>query len=365
MTKNVEGAMYRSLHAAILLTFLVAHAKLQAPKKDLKFWNNGRILSDEPRGQWPVDSVKCLYVQDWSYWFRKKGMQTSTDDVIVAFVASYPEFGTSSSLLNDPIICSDMKAVDSKVNCYVDLGCGVGSTLLLVSSVLRPKVFSIGVEAQEQSVRLLQRTIQELPNDAPLIMVAHEDIRGLNPKSVIQMDNVDSSQSISPLESLLPNQSLAGQCDLITANPPYAPLQSGTLCKDSQRRSARFELRGGVEEYLVTAEALLSASGRFVLAFWSRDDDRVMKAVAAVETLEVHRRFDVLMGESGRSDPHLSVYDIRFKSPNDGSIVAKQCEISKLDITRDPVTMGLNNNYKAIRSLLGCAARPLKERSNT
>jgi hypothetical protein len=40
---------------------------------------------------------------------------------------------------------------------------------------------------------------------------------------------------------------LRHRCDLITANPPYAPLQSGTLCKDAQRRSARFELRGGVE----------------------------------------------------------------------------------------------------------------------
>ena len=362
--------MCRSLQAAIFLTFLSAYAKLQAPKKDLKFWNNGRILQDEPRGQWPVDSVNCLYVRDWSYWFRMKGMQTSTDDVIVAFVAAYPEFDTSSSLLSDPIIASDIKAVNSKVNYYVDLGCGVGSTLLLVSSVLRPKVFSLGVEAQEQSVRLLQRTIRELPDNAPLIMVAHEDIRSLNPKFGEQtlpglIDDINLPQSISPLESLLPNQLLAGQCDLITANPPYAPLQSGTLCKDSQRRSARFELRGGVEEYLITAEALLSADGRFVLAFWSRDDDRVMKAVAAVETLEVHRRFDILMGESGRSDPHLSVYDIRFKCPNNGFIVTKQCEILELDITRDPVTKGLNNNYKTIRNLLGCAARPLKERSNT
>jgi tRNA1(Val) A37 N6-methylase TrmN6 len=38
----------------------------------------------------------------------------------------------------------------------------------------------------------------------------------------------------------------------------------GTLCKDAQRRSARFELRGGIEDYLLTAQEMLAADGRFV-----------------------------------------------------------------------------------------------------
>ena len=352
---------------AALIISTSTSLQFQAPKSDLKFWKNDRILLDEPTGSWPNDATTCLYVGDWSYWYRKKGMQTSTDDILVAFVALHPELDERllqdiTSAIKEPPPLSDRIASEPVVTRYVDLGCGVGSTLLLVSHFLRPGKFSIGIEAQDESFRLLQRTLDELPSDSPNIEVAHEDIRALTHSSHASTikDRDDSSpKSLSALKHML-----VGQCDLITANPPYAPLQSGTLCKDAQRRSARFELRGGVEEYLVTARALLSPTGRFVLAFWSRSDDRVKKAVAAVEGLEIHRRFDILMGEAGRSDPHLSIYDIRHKPLPEDSRVTAESEALVIDITRDPVTGGLNKKYDAIRSLLGCAPRPLKRNSS-
>lgn len=352
-------------YLAVLMISTSTGLQFQAPKNDAKFWKSERILLDEPTGSWPNDATKCLYVGEWSYWYRKKGMQTSTDDVLVAFIAVYPEvddhfFEGIMSSLDQPSLLSGRKAAESGINRYVDLGCGLGSTLLLVSHILRPKEFSIGIEAQDESFRLLQRTLDELPGDAPNIIVAHEDIRALihNSNASTSKKNDDSSSD----NQYALQQILANQCDLITANPPYAPLQSGTLCKDAQRRSARFELRGGVEEYLLTVKALLSPTGRFVLAFWSRSDDRVRKAVEAVGGLQIHRRYDVLMGESGRSDPHLSVYDIRHQPLLLESRLTTRSKISIIDITRDPVTGGLNKRYDAIRNMLKCAPRPLKQK---
>jgi tRNA1(Val) A37 N6-methylase TrmN6 len=353
-------------YLAALIASITTGLQFQAPKSDVKFWKSDRILLDEPTGSWPDDAAKCLYVGDWSYWYRKKGMQTSTDDVLVAFVAAFPEvdehfFEGITRSSNQQILLSGRKAAESGIHRYVDLGCGVGSTLLLVSHILRPKEFSIGIEAQDESFRLLQRTLDELPSDSPNIKVAHEDIRALVHSSRASTSKEKDDSSPYKLSAL--KHMLAGQCDLITANPPYAPLQSGTFCKDAQRRSARFELRGGVEEYLLTVKDLLSPTGRFVLAFWSRSDDRVRKAVEAVGGLQIHRRFDILMGEAGRSDPHLSVYDIRHQPLLTESRLTTQSEILIIDITRDPVTGGLNKKYDAIRCLLRCAPRPLKHNS--
>ena len=396
----------------LLLNSLSSSNKLQATKRDAKFWNTNRILHDEPNGQWPSDALNCPYINNndveetgmssWDYWYRRDGMQTSTDDVIVALVAAYPEIealksnGSSSPDLSS-LIWSESKATESAVNSYVDLGCGIGSTLLLVANILRPKIFSLGIEAQQQSVSMLQRTISELPVGAPQINIVHKDLRELLKRDCeIRVEGAGgaaASQAHSSKESSYFDRDgkknidgvdqLIGRCDLITANPPYAPLQSGTLCKDAQRRSARFELRGGVEEYLMTAKALLSPEGRFVLAFWSRDHERVRKAVSSAD-LRIARRFDVLMGQSGRTSPHLSVYEVRpayfghsedrpdsssspscrsdlKSSPNANSFIHEEYEVLQLDITRDPITGGLSKNYESIRKLMKCANRPLKQ----
>ena len=398
----------------LIIGCLSSSIKLHAPKRDAKFWNIDRILLGEPTGQWPNDAVNCLYVDNndivdggkpnWNYWYRRDGMQTSTDDVIVALIAAYPEIkavkinGTSSLDLSS-LTRSETKATESAINTYVDLGCGIGSTLLLVANVLHPKKISLGVEAQEQSASLLRRTIFELPVGVPYISVIHRDLRELpelnsktNPDrsegvGVKEIDFESDSHDLKPdnqIDSIKQNQ-LNGRCDLITANPPYAPLQSGTLCKDAQRRSARFELRGGVEDYLIVAKSLLAPEGRFILAFWSRDHERIRKAVRSAE-LRITRRFDVLMGQSGRTLPHLSVYDIRpihhtsseFESdstknssssprgesdPNSSSGSRSsndESEVFQLDITRDPISGGLSENYELIKKLLKCANRPLK-----
>jgi hypothetical protein len=123
------GSLWRMLF--IIILGIVCSIKLQASKKDVKFWNAERLLSEEPDGEWPEDAVNCQYVGAWSYWFRKNGMQTSTDDIIVALVAAYPELVTSiiGGLVSpslSSLAWSESKAVESKVNRYLDLGWGSG-----------------------------------------------------------------------------------------------------------------------------------------------------------------------------------------------------------------------------------------------
>lgn len=71
----------------------------------------------------------------------------------------------------------------------------------------------------------------------------------------------------------------------------------------------------------------------------------------------------MLMGVTGRDDPHLSIYDIRMQTglPVDMSIDSQaDSKVMVIDITRDPTTGGLSKNYELIRTLLKCAKRPLK-----
>jgi hypothetical protein len=305
--------------------------------------------------------VKAPYVGGFSYWYRTRGMQTSTDDVIVTLLAIYPDATVDNDdgngggrLLPGP------RAAPPEV--YVDLGCGIGSSLLVVAHELRPAL-SVGVEAQPQSVQLLARTLQELgtgcgtdatPPSPPRITCVHADLRDFTR---------DSKRDSSSTDTVL------GRCALITANPPYAKLEEGTLPQDPQRCSARFELRGGVEDYTQAASRLLlrrdnngdgattTATGRLVLSFWTRDHERVVQAAAAAG-LRIHRQVDIDMGHHGSS-----VYDMRPQTTGTGGGDDPGPNVQTWRIQRDPVTGRMADTYKQIRTLLHLHPRPLRRPS--
>ncbi|MBL8957690.1 MAG: SAM-dependent methyltransferase, partial [Myxococcaceae bacterium] len=56
-----------------------------------------------------------------------------------------------------------------------------------------------------------------------------------------------------------------GTFDLITGTPPYFPPGTGTVSAKPHAEACRFELRGGVEDYVKTAEPLLARGGAIVL----------------------------------------------------------------------------------------------------
>ena len=214
----------------------------------------------EPTG-WPEDAIYDALVKDWSIYQRENGHKTSTDDVLTAWYAA-ENMG--------------YRAPER----YLDLGCGIGSVLLLTSHALRPR-FSLGIEAQTQSALMAQKSVAQLPTDLA-IEVRHSDFR-----SAVDGD-------------------LSGTFDLVTGSPPYFPVGTGTMSKDYQRSACRFELRGGVEAYCAAAADAMSETGIFILVHQTEWNERVLK-VADQTNLELQSQLNVLMRED-RDRPFLSVY---------------------------------------------------------
>jgi tRNA1(Val) A37 N6-methylase TrmN6 len=215
-----------------------------------------------PLQSWPSDAVHHDFIatstpgSNVKYYYRSKGMQTSTDDVFVAFVASYRDLDN---------FLEQHYYQDHSISNYVDLGTGIGSVLLLTAHANKP-LKSLGIEVQPESAALAKRSINELPSDSPTIAIETFDIRQLLNSSV--QDDLYVKYNM-----------LKGNVDLITANPPYLPLTSGTHCFDNQRKLARFELNGGIEDYCRVAHGLLAPNGRFVFSFWADYSARVEEAL--------------------------------------------------------------------------------------
>lgn len=211
--------------------------------------------------EWPEDAIRHRLIADWHFYQRRGGHRTSTDDLVVAWYACHRFRGRPAS--------------------YLDLGCGIGSVLFMVSHRLKPTQ-ATGIEAQAQSILLARRSCRELPGHSIDIRLQEQDLR--------EFSSADSF-------------------DLITGSPPYFGLTEGVLPNDPQRRSCRFEVRGGVEDYLRTASKNLAPQGVFSLVFPTRMQDRV-HAAASEHGLFLHGQVDFWM-RSDRSDPFISVFDFR------------------------------------------------------
>ena len=155
------------------------------------------VDTEEPGAVWPADATRNQCVGDWFIYQRKGGHRTSTDDLVTAWLAV-------------------TMAEGRPVRRYLDLGCGIGSVLLMTVHALRPD-YTLGVEAQPQSAVMARRTVGEL-RDAPLIEVLESDFREANIGAMAKFD-------------------------VITGSPPYLPVGTGVMSPDAQRRACRFELR--------------------------------------------------------------------------------------------------------------------------
>ena len=366
----------------------------------------------------PDDTNNVLYVGDWKYYYRNKGMQTSSDDVLVAFIASLPCYDTSSSstmemiLKNPETFIPLLKRNYRPMSKYIDLGCGIGSTLLLITHQLKPTSFALGFEVQNESVKLIQTSIRDIKISSPSSYInnlfAYQcDIRNIlnNPDFIL-----DNSLSLKMKD-------IYHTCDLLTANPPYLPVTNITksIPYDLQRRSARFEFHGGVEEYCLVASQLLVQNGSFVMSYWSKDSERVHDA-AKNAGLIVKTQINVLMGrnnsdilttnknytdtttnntnnsknncdsktsnsntnsipcnqESTDTNPYLSIFEMVVNTSNktlhsnESSTEAScQCQTIILDLRFNNGREAVGSRYKLIRQFLDMHSRPLKRSSSS
>ena len=232
---------------------------------------------------------------EWWLWQRRRGHRTSTDDVVVAARAA--------------ALCAGGRPAS-----YLDIGCGVGSVLLLTAHALRPGR-TVGVEAQGQSVALLRRTLGELP-DAPPIEVIHGDLR-----------DADLAR--------------LGTFDLVTGSPPYFPVGTGVLPPDPQRQACRFELRGGVEAYAGAMGRLLTPDGTGVLVAQTALAGRVERG-AAMSGLSIRSRLDLWMRED-RTEPFLTVFELR-REPG-------ECVVETLAVRA--ASGAITSGYASLRARVG------------
>ncbi|MGM0574287.1 MAG: tRNA1(Val) (adenine(37)-N6)-methyltransferase [Myxococcota bacterium] len=175
-------------------------------------------------------------------WQRRRGHRVATDDVVCAWagVRARP----------------DARRV-------LDLGCGHGAVTLMLAGALSDAGLD-AVEAQEVSHALLVRNITD---------------NGLEGR-------------VRPHLADLRDLDLAERFDLVTGTPPFMPVGTGTLPEDPQRAAARFELRGGVEDYLEAAARHLAPDGVASIVMDAARPERYERAVSAAG-LHLHRRVAV------------------------------------------------------------------------
>jgi tRNA1(Val) A37 N6-methylase TrmN6 len=176
---------------------------------------------------------------DYRVFQRKGGHRYSLDDTLTAWVAARAR---------------------PEAPCALDLGCGIGSVLLMTAYAL-PRARLFGLEAQAVSFDLAERNIAR---------------NGLRGRVCAELGDMRDPATLDRL--LAAN---GGRFELVTGTPPYLPQEHGTLPPDSQKAHARFELRGGVEAYIAAAAHVVAPAGRLVVCAGARADERVLSAAAA------------------------------------------------------------------------------------
>lgn len=173
---------------------------------------------------------------DWWIYQLRRGHRYNTDDLLVAWSAlcawDEARVGRSGPL-----------PAPTRV---LDLGAGVGSIGLLVLLGLGKAASLLAVEAQNQSVELLEKTI------------VYNELRG----------EVEVIASDLRVPSLLDTRE---PFHIVLANPPYFPLGSASPSPYAQRAAARLETRGNIHDFLMVGARCLRPDG--VLCFCHASSD--------------------------------------------------------------------------------------------
>ena len=183
------------------------------------------------------------------------GHRFSTDDVLTAW------YGTSW--------CPTASSA-------LDLGSGIGTVGMMAAWRL-PGVRFVTVEAQEESVRLARKSsrwngLQERYE------IRHGDFRD---ETILRAEE---------------------RFDLVLGSPPYFPLGSGVQGDHPQKIACRFELRGTIADYCVTAAKHLERAGFFACIFPIApvEQENRVKEGATAAGLSIVRSRPVVLHEGER-----------------------------------------------------------------
>jgi len=180
------------------------------------------------------DEDLCLLSGDWRVFQKLRGNRWSLDDLVTAWIAT--------------------RALDPALPLRtLDLGCGIGSVLLMVAWRL-PRATCLGVEAQDVSMSMARRSIR---------------YNGVEDRVTVRHGDFRDEAVLTEVDAF----------DLVTATPPYFPPGSGIESDKVQCAPARFEHRGGVEAYALAAARALAPMGTFAMVAGGLEIDRAMAAV--------------------------------------------------------------------------------------
>lgn len=181
----------------------------------------------------------------------RKGHRFSTDDLVTSW-----------------------RATTAKPNAtrLLDLGSGIGSVGFGALALLQHKASLVGIEAQDVSFDLAQRSVL-LNGVQDRVRYVFGDIR---------------DPEVLPAGSSF---------ELITGSPPYMPPGTGILSPIPQRAACRHELRGSVFDYCEAARRWLEPEGRFCFVMPTADE-RNLRAIEAhgfvlLERFAIHFRAGV------------------------------------------------------------------------
>lgn len=135
----------------------------------------------------------------------------------------------------------------------LDLGCGLGSVLLILAWAF-PRTRFVGLEVLEEHVQFARRNVA---------------LNSCGARAEIIEGDLRDDKLIASL----------GVFDLVTGSPPYFLLGSGTLCADPARAAVHFELRGGIEDYARAASSALLPGGLFVCCASAEPPERAGQAL--------------------------------------------------------------------------------------
>ncbi|MFA5516375.1 MAG: tRNA1(Val) (adenine(37)-N6)-methyltransferase [Desulfuromonadales bacterium] len=161
----------------------------------------------------------------------------------------------------DPFLLCDFVKIPSQAQ-IADLGTGSGIIPLLLS-VRAKDAQIVGVELQSPVADRARRSV-ELNALSGRLRVMQGDVR--------------------EIKALLPPQSF----DVVLANPPFREVGRGRVAPVAERKEARHELAGGMDDFIRAGFFLLKDGGRFCMVFLA---ERLAELLAAMrrERLEPKR----------------------------------------------------------------------------
>lgn len=223
----------------------------------------------QPELEPAADEDLCFLSGDWRLFQKQRGHRWSLDDLVTAWVAT-ASADERAEVLGAPATARPDAATAPRA---LDLGCGLGSVLLMVAWRL-PQTPVLGVEAQAERAAMGRRSIA---------------YNGAQARCQI----LDGDLRAEPVRAQL---AAAAPFALITGTPPYFPRGTGTESTTPQVAPCRFELRGGVEDYLATAAPLLADDGQLVVCTAALERARVEQAARASGLL-VREHWDIVPRE--------------------------------------------------------------------